>query len=658
MLPPLPWSGLDLFYHTILAVYLVIFLFFHANQIRSVVLIMADMMNPQTPPRKLFKPSSKTKTPTPAKRQTPTTPTNPSTQSHDTLTLTPTETVSQSAERPGFLSRGASEVSKSAIDSSTEGEDALKGPNNVVKSIAGKPREILDSSTGQLPEPSNPTDALNSPTDIAKYFTEQGNSEMSTFISALAGKTSLDPTGTAGRGVDSRDMPGDAADVTSQATGRPASGASESINELPRDDALITSPNERTKEVLDEASDLTNTAGKLRENGHASNGVAQKAEDMKNSDQSPSLAREALDAPKPVDVSKEAEGSTNAAQEQVKGVKPLSTGGEPDTANISKEARVGVLNEKGRKNGLTRAASDATGRKASALASNDSSDGTQVADNMGKPAHIERRIEIPLSHPEKAVSSPPEPNKPDMHQIAAGLHSVDDLPGTEDLPSTDDLPGLPDDMLQDPPEEVLDPSVHTPSSNITPIPKIPKITPIGIAPPPDLLHLAHGLGGNMVDDVGNIVDASGEVLGHATGDLPAMVGKKVADNGEVYGENGEVVGYVSENFTEPPAPTDIPDHVLGGLKVDHYGNILDTNGNIIGRFNEKAGENGSLAPFLNRRKSSNSQAEGKSEEEKKPKVNAHTGGSPSDLFLDVKSTTDGIQLTIRIPTTFGRQPQD
>ncbi|KAG4220701.1 hypothetical protein PC116_g30820 [Phytophthora cactorum] len=179
-----------------------------------------------------------------------------------------------------------------------------------------------------------------------------------------------------------------------------------------------------------------------------------------------------------------------------------------------------------------------------------------------------------------------------------------------------------------------------------------------MAPPPDLFSLAHGLDGGVVDDVGNIVDESGTVLGHATGDLPAMVGRKVADNGEIYGESGEVIGYVSENFTSPPPPVDIPENVLGGLKVDHNGNILDTNGNIIGRFNEKAGENGNLAPFMKRSKSSESRTDNGKPDEKKPKVNAHTGGSPSDIFLDVKSTTDGIQLTIRIPTTFGRQPQD
>ncbi|KAI1772187.1 hypothetical protein F4818DRAFT_178256 [Hypoxylon cercidicola] len=658
---PLSWSGFDLFYHIILVIYLVIFLYYHANQIRFVALTLADMMNPQTPPRKLFKPSSKTKTPTPVKRQTPTTPTHSSTQSHDTFT--PTDTVSRAADAPGFLSRGASETARSANGSLREGQDTSKRSNSAVKSIAGKPWKSLNSSTGELPEPSNPTDALNSPTDIAKYFVDQGHPEMSSFISALSDKPQQDPTGTAGAGDGVHSgTPGDAVDVTSQTTSRPTSGAPEPINELPRDDALIVSPNERTKEALGEigndgASDVTNMAERSRENGNASSGAAQKAEGMKNSDRGPNLERNAPYIPKPADIPKETEGSTNTAQEQDAGVKPLSNAGEPDTAGTSQDAQVGVTHGKEGMNGSAHVASDADGRKANGVASNGSSDDTQVVDNMGKPAHIERSIEIPLPRPDKVVSSPPEPNKPDAHNITAGLHDTDDLPSTEDLHSTDSLPDLPDDMLQDPPEEILDPSVHSPTSNITPIPKIPKITPIGIAPPPDLLRLAHGLGGNMVDDVGNIVDASGEVLGHATGDLPAMVGRKVADNGEVHGEDGEVVGYVSENFTEPE-PTDLPDNVLGGLKVDHDGNILDSNGNIIGRFNEKAGENGALAPFMNRRKPSNSRTEGKPQEDKKPKVNAHTGGSPSDLFLDVKSTTDGIQLTIRIPTTFGRQPQD
>ncbi|KAI1134250.1 hypothetical protein F5Y05DRAFT_417445 [Hypoxylon sp. FL0543] len=649
------------------------------------------MMNPQTPPRKLFKASSKTKTPTPVKKQRPSTPAPSSAQSHDLLT--PTETVSQNTDRPS-----APESAKSAAE--LEEGNASSQTNSPVKSIAGKPRELLSSSTDDLPEVSNPTDALNSPTDIAKYFAEQGNAEMSTFVSALSGKTTHDQTGYVGNHVDSN---GSASQIATDAT----KGAPETMEELPRDDSLVISPNERTKEALEEAT---------RE---ATSGIVNAAEvTPRGNEAKPDLpsqgqnfAEKTPDVPEPADVLKEAEGTMNDAEDQVSGLGPTSATGEPNTSDISKEAHVGIpkankigqdagfadktptlsqpVDTSKKTEGLTGGSKEQVSthgpinsideagassvtkeahvgmpngkgpggaeRKSPGSASGVLEDGTRVADNMGQPSHIERRIEIPLPRPEKVVNSPPQPNKPDTSNIAAGLGDFEDLPGAEGLGSVDDLPDLP----EDPPEEVLDPSVHSPSSNISPIPKIPKITPIGMAPPPDLLHLAHGLGGNTVDDVGNIVDASGKVLGHATGDLPAMVGKKVADNGEIYGESGEVIGYVSENFTGQPAPADIPDNVLGGLKVDHQGNILDANGNIIGRFNEKAGKNGALAPFLKRPKTSQSQPEDeKPDEEKKPKVNAHTGGSPSDIFLDVKSTTDGIQLTIRIPTTFGRQQED
>ncbi|KAI2470201.1 hypothetical protein F4781DRAFT_186080 [Annulohypoxylon bovei var. microspora] len=643
----LTWSGFsafDLFYHIILAIYLAIFFFLHANHIRSLILAMADTMNPQTPqtpPRKLFKPSSKTKTPTPVKRQRPTTPAPSSTQSHDVLT--PTETLSRSTDGPGGL-----DAKKNPIDSSIEEISASDQTISPAKSIAGKPRELLSSSTDDLPEPSNPTDTLNSPIDIAKYFTEQGNSEMSAFVSALTGKTSSD------HAVDfNKEALEDTNETTSHVTGESTNDVSGLIKELPTDDALVILPNSRTQEDPQESTrDVTPKASELAEDP-----MKVDATEVTNSSQIQNINERTTDISNPAEVSKEAEGVTNDAKAQISDAAPVNAINEPDMSSISKEAHVGVLNGEEKLNDASQDAMGRTIQKPTIGKAGIMKDGTRIADNMGHPAHIERRIEIPLPRPEKVVSSPPQPTKPDMNNITSGLNDPGDLPGTQDLPSTDDLPELPDE-LQDPPEEVLDPSVHSPSANVSPIPKISKISPIGMAPPPDLRRLAHGLGGNVVDDVGNIVDGSGKVLGHATGDLPAMVGKKVADDGEVYGDGGEVIGYVSENFTGPPPPTDIPEKALGGLKVDHEGNILDNNGNIIGRFNEKAGENGDLAPFLKPSQTGESQPEDDEPQEKKPKVNAHTGGSPSDIFLDVKSTTDGIQLTIRIPTTFGKRPQD
>ncbi|KAI0887727.1 uncharacterized protein GGS22DRAFT_154123 [Annulohypoxylon maeteangense] len=629
------FSGFDLFYHIILAIYLAIFFFLHANHIRSLILTMADMMNPQTPPRKLFKPSSKTKTPTPVKRQRPITPAASSTQSHEVLT--PTETISRSTDRPGALE------TEDPIDGSTEEGSASDQTISPAKSIAGKPREFLSSSTDDLPEPSNPTDALNSPIDIAKYFSEQGNSEMSAFVSALSGKTSsdgaIDPAKGALHGSNK---------MMSHVTSELPNNVPSPTKELPRDDTLIIPPKSRTRETLEEpkTSDLVNlteasTEVDIPETANSSQGFNEKMANIST----------------PTDASKKAEGNTNDAKAQMSGTTPINVIGEPDISSISKEAHIGVQGSEMKRNGGARNIGESIDQKANTRDLEMMNDGTQIVDNMGNPAHIERRIEIPLTRPEKVVNSPPQPTTPDMKNIASGLYDPNELPGTQGLPSTDSLPGLPDE-LQDPPEEVLDPSVHSPSSNVSPIPKIPKITPIGVEPPPDLRRLAYGLGGNVIDDVGNIIDASETVLGHVTGDLPAMVGRKVADNGEVYGDGGELIGYVSENFISPPPPTDIPEKVLGGLKVDHEGNILDNNGNIIGRFNEKAGENDDLAPFIKPSKMGESEPDDEPQEEKKPKVNAHTGGSPSDIFLDVKSTTDGIQLTIRIPTTFGKRPQD
>ncbi|KAI0851199.1 hypothetical protein F5Y00DRAFT_267894 [Daldinia vernicosa] len=648
-MPPLPpGSGFDIFCHIILVVYLAIFIFFNARQVRNLLLSIADMMDPQTPRRKLFKPSSIMKTPTSSTKQRPTTSAHSSFQSHEVLT--PTETVSRSTDTFG----GLLETTTSIVDNLRVGEDASDRANDAVKSIGGKPREILNPSTSDLPESSTPTDTLNSPTDLARYFAEQGNSEMSTFISALTGRTQHDQTGVASNGIETP-----RADTETKGhDDKLVNAVSESIKQLPSDDASVVSPNERTKEILENlASDIANktpnftslTEGESKDDDIVGQ-HAPKVSDTEKLTQDNNIIDKIPDHHRPADISKEAEGATGGPEGLISGAAPTNIIGEPNTGIISEEAHIKVSSEEPESGISARDTTDNMKENPAPSTSVVSDDDTQVADNMDQPAHIERRIEIPLPRPEKTVRDPSEPAKPEANNIPVGLGDPDELPDVQGLPGTDEL--------QDPPEEVLDPSVHSPSSSITPIPKIPKITPIGMAPPPDLLRLAHGLSGGVIDDVGSIVDTSGKVLGHATGDLPAMVGRTVADNGEVYGESGEVIGYVSENFTGPPPPVDIPENVLEGLKIDHDGNILDTNGNIIGRFNEKAEENENLASFMKRPKPDESQADDRKPDDKKPKVNAHTGGSPSDIFLDVKSTTDGIQLTIRIPTTFGRQPQD
>ncbi|KAI1320588.1 hypothetical protein F5Y16DRAFT_389744 [Xylariaceae sp. FL0255] len=707
----------------VLVLSLVILINTHRHRIRSVAATMADTLSPKTP-KKLFKPSSKTKT-TPVRRL------NQSTSS----TLSNTSATQQSYPRPPSSARST----VSSVEQSTESlrkvspddifkttnlapltdssavasgkladltgsdtaseppiglidregvvtptpdlsqsaalpADAPASPNARkklfrVKSTpkkstseisVDKPQESLKNAIESIPEaPPVPTEKLRSPAELAKYFEEQGYPEMSQFVTALIGDQTRSPSDTS----DKAPAPSQATKSAGRMTDRLQNASPNPMDELPTDENLVAEPNERTKRaVADAAKDTTD---KLDNPQATKSATSSSTKSIKGASDIPDLRQ-----PKPADISKTAEGTFRKAQDKLPANVATNKMGEPDAAKISRTAQPTIPKSAAQLAGQARGVPDRSishssatsgfssltkssmGSRGQSTAKSPSvgPDGTRYVDNMGSPTHIERRIEVPFQRPQKVVDNSPKPDKP-----SNGLGDVNDLPSTEGLPNVNDLPDIPDDDSQDPPEEVLDPSVHLSSTSITPIPKIPKITPIGSSPPVDLGRLAQGLSGHAVDDVGNVVDESGKVLGHATGDLPAMIGKKVSESGEVYGDEGEIIGYVSENFVNPPQPTEIPSEVLGGLKVDHEGNILDANGNVIGKFHQKPGANGALPPFM---QSTTPQAEEKPKEEQKPKVNAHTGGSPSDIFLDVKSTTDGIQLTIRIPTTFSRQPQE
>ncbi|KAI1341056.1 hypothetical protein F5Y15DRAFT_24048 [Xylariaceae sp. FL0016] len=728
-------SELDLFYHVTLVAYLVVFLVLHGRRLHSFASTMADTLsNPQTPPRKLFKPSSRITTPTQVKRRLSTAstlstrslqsirhgaaPHRPSrvfsnvSQSTpvvlrkapvagyarsdttgdttpigliDNDVFTPSETLSRST---GGISRQASETFKNSkgkfkkssdslasgsgakdnLTGSKPGSDAKESVQQTLSAIGsargnpGKSKDAIQSLARSLPQvPDDAADRIDSPSKLAQFFAENGHPEMSNFVKALLGDS------------DDTTMNSDTVNDGSQDSGletpRDKNLTAVSpilMEELPTDDKLITEPNERTKEATRKLN-----GGSLRNRDKITTSSGQNA----NGQAMNNTFKNAPEAQRQADVSKKAEGAVNVGREAAAGVASTDATGAPDTSNISKEAQVGGTPSPRNQGApasrrfpvrpLSQSSAKVTPNPAQQRASNPNRasvgpDDTQSFDNMGRPAHIQRRVDVPL---QKASPGQPQSGKPNSKNATNSLGEVKDLPSTDNLGSLDDLPDIPDDESQDPPEEVLDPSVHSASSNITPIPNIPKIAPIGSVPNPDLRRLARGLGGHIVDDVGNIVDDSENVLGHVTGDLPAMIGKEVAENGEVYGDEGEVIGYVSENFINPPTPTEIPNEVLGGLRVDHNGNILDSNGNAIGRFNEKPGANGSLAPYLGRNQDGDNSAQGpkpedESNDDKKPKVNAHTGGSPSDIFLDVKSTTDGIQLTIRIPTTFQKKPHD
>lgn len=676
----------DLFCNSVLVLFLALFVYLHANHFRALTSKMADTLAPQTPsqtpPKKLFKPSSKTKTPTPVRKTNSTNATPRSAQSStqsgpvrspedrrstenyyesaqspaqstdspsrslsediikstplapltgssgttkdklpdyptsdttgdtavgvvDHEVLTPSDTVSRSTGAARSLSTDTSDPQKHKAsgvrDSSNTADETTSSATKYREKQSQDEREDLDSQRQSegAQTPSNLAQALESPTDIANYFERSGNQEMSSFVNALAGNAS--------------------------------SG-------------------EATKDA--------NDAAKLRDTTHI--------QDTAGKQQVPDVADKTPDLD-PSPVSHNAEGIVDASEATHDGVSENSTPndgqrshiGDPEASNISSQAdsQTGNLAGNAKKRVSRRgAAAPKDTNDAIEAGHRISEDGTKIFDNMGKPAHIEQRIEIPFERPQRrqsVVHSPPVPSKPDFGNLTENLGNVKDLPNTDDLPTTNDL----EDIPEDPPEEILDESVHSPA-NVTPIPKIPKITPIGMAPPSDLFHLARGLKGKIVDDVGNIVDESGTVLGHAMGDLPAMVGQKVASSGEVHDDNGELVGYVTENFTGPSsAESSGNPWEMGNLQIDHNGNILDGTGNAIGRFFQKPGEKGGQPPSKGSPQQ-NPNPDQNAKQEEKPKVNAHTGGSPSDIFMDVKSTTDGIQLTIRIPTTFGLQRQE
>lgn len=275
-----------------------------------------------------------------------------------------------------------------------------------------------------------------------------------------------------------------------------------------------------------------------------------------------------------------------------------------------------------------------------------------------------------------------------------------DEPTSTNAPATSPSPKDNDDNSQD-----------KPPANVTPIPRIGPIAPMASTAPvsptrPKLPpHVGSFLMGKTVDDSGDIIDVkTGQVLARTAGDLPSMVGRTVSNRqGDILGDDGELLGYVADIEIEPqgsasaspPPPGGKPKslfEVMGrsnaSLMVDEEGNILDTGGNVVGKFHDN---NNPLHRKEREEREAREKAEGKKEEsgegprpkpippipnprfadgeetrphrrtEEERRENAEAwrkekpGESPSDIFLDVKSTVEGIQLTIRIPTVFGGQ---
>ncbi|KAF4502669.1 hypothetical protein FAGAP_1113 [Fusarium agapanthi] len=162
--------------------------------------------------------------------------------------------------------------------------------------------------------------------------------------------------------------------------------------------------------------------------------------------------------------------------------------------------------------------------------------------------------------------------------------------------------------------------------------------------------LAAGLDGKYVDEFGNILDWDGTVLGRVEGDLPSMVGRPVMPNGQILDEDGEVAGHVCENYIKPA----LKPLAAGGLKVDDEGNIYDDQGNRIGKLDKPMSSQDGTDKLSENKDKEREQAQGAGSTNDVNAPKPPGAPRPDELFLDVKSTYDGIQLTIKIPTVFNR----
>lgn len=133
-------------------------------------------------------------------------------------------------------------------------------------------------------------------------------------------------------------------------------------------------------------------------------------------------------------------------------------------------------------------------------------------------------------------------------------------------------------------------------------------------PEPEMIDYST-LRDKKVNKMGNVVDEKGNIWGHVVqGILKHLVGKKVGDNGLIYNDAGEVIGKAEpipdserEEAKEPAPFEAFPGAMVGekgkvmfngdqvgivvdgdlmklqGMTVDADGDILDKNGNLLGR---------------------------------------------------------------------------
>jgi len=90
--------------------------------------------------------------------------------------------------------------------------------------------------------------------------------------------------------------------------------------------------------------------------------------------------------------------------------------------------------------------------------------------------------------------------------------------------------------------------------------------------------------GALVDKSGKIM-YEGEVIGQVVeGDVKKMVGKTVDADGDILDKNGNVIGKAERTEEEPEPEPEGPDYsVLADKKINKAGNVVDDSGRVVGR---------------------------------------------------------------------------
>ncbi|KAG7413244.1 hypothetical protein Forpi1262_v017060 [Fusarium oxysporum f. sp. raphani] len=123
-----------------------------------------------------------------------------------------------------------------------------------------------------------------------------------------------------------------------------------------------------------------------------------------------------------------------------------------------------------------------------------------------------------------------------------------------------------------------------------------------------------GLKNCIVSKDGKVVNQAGETVGRLViGDAKALVGRAVDDDGEIVDSNGNVIGK-AERWEEPEKEQ--KHNPLAGRRVNREGNVVDADGNIIGKLTSEGERHWSRFSSRGYPKDEEPEPEGETEEER------------------------------------------